>query len=100
MEWVVEKAKGERILLIVKEKMEVTVQMLSGKKETRGLARSETIWYIKTLVSTKEPVKPEHLKIMLGDHELADDMTLDELALKGYNKARALVAHECMRVTF
>lgn len=36
---------------------------------------------------------------MLGEKELPDDQTMDELRLKGYNKARPLVAHECMRIT-
>lgn len=79
--------------------MDISVKMLSGKVETRGLAVTETIWYVKELVSSKDGVKPEHLKIMLGEKELPDDLTMDELRLKGYNKARPLVAHECMRIT-
>lgn len=58
MDFVVDKAKGEKILLIVKEKMDISVKMLSGTVETRGLAVTETVWYVKELVSKKDGVKP------------------------------------------
>lgn len=69
------------------------------KKEIHGLAVSETVQTIVDMVAKKNNAKPEHILIKLGDKELPNDQTMDELRLKGYNKARPLAAHECMRIT-